>query len=236
MLDPTKIGPFEKPKFVVKTINTQNRYTIMSTMKNIVRFSALVSVFALVGCESTQTKPAAKPAAPVAPVVSTPSNSPLAGAPSWVLNPTIEGGLSAVGSAPQTAAGLAFQRTRALANARDELARQISIEVNNMIKEFVQTTGIGTAETVDTVASSVSKQVSTATLAGSRQQNTWVGNDGTLYVLVVMKPETIAQATKDAYESAVKTSMGNDQALYQQFLSERAMGELDAEIEKRFSR
>jgi hypothetical protein len=206
----------------------------MSNMNNIVRISALVSVLALVGCESTQTKPAPRPAAPAAPVVSVPSNSPLAGAPTWVLNPTIEGGISAVGSAPTTAAGLAFQRTRALANGRDELARQISVEVNNMVKEFVQTTGIGSAETVDTVASSVSKQVAQASLAGSRQQNTWIGNDGTLYVLVVMKKDTIAEATKQAYENAVKTSMGNDQALYQQFLSERAMGELDAEIDKRF--
>lgn len=182
------------------------------------------------GCETNE------PAAPVA-EPSQPAfiDGKFANAPGWVANPMVEGGLSAVGSAMPTKAGMSFQRTRALGNARDELARQLSVEVANLFKNFTQATGIGDAETVDTVASNVSRQVAQATLAGSRQADLWQAPDGELYVLVVMEPESVIAATKEAVKAAA-TSMGNDEALYQQFLGERAQAELDSALEKRFKR
>lgn len=51
-----------------------------------------------------------------------------------------------------------------------------------------------------------------------------------------MQPESVIAATKEAVEEAVNTSMGNDEALYQQFLGERAQAELDAALEKRFGK
>lgn len=201
--------------------------------KKLILLAALpVSLLIFSGCQS-DPEPEADTAAVEAPRL---AGGKFANAPSWVANPAMEGGLSAVGSAAPTQAGISFQRTRALANARDELARQLSVEVANLFKDFTQVTGVPQSETVDTVASNVSRQVAQATLAGSRQANLWQAPDGELFVHVVMQPESVIAATKEAVEEAVNTSMGNDEALYQQFLGERAQAELDAALEKRFGK
>ncbi len=158
--------------------------------------------------------------------------SEFANAPAWVLDGggSMEGGIAAVGSAAIGKAGMQFARTEALANARDELARQINVKVKNMVKNFTQTTGIGDSETVDKVASQTSKQVANQTVNGSRQKDSWISPSSTLYILVAIDP-SIAQ---NAVKNAVQTSMRNEQALWQQFQAKKAYEELDSEIEKEF--
>lgn len=153
-----------------------------------------------------------------------------ANAPGWVLDPSMEGGLSAVGSAKIGKAGLQFTRTEALANGRDELARIMSVKVKNLVKNFTQTTGIGDDETVDKVASQVSKQVASQTLNGSKQKSIWVSPSKELFVLVVLDPASVAQAIKEN----VQTSFKNEKAMWQQFQSKKAHDDLDSEIEKEF--
>lgn len=198
-------------------------------MKHIIQLSLVAGIALAGGCANTEESD------PVAQAPTMTQNK-FANAPGWVLNPSMEGGLSAVGSAIESKAGMSFQRTKALANGRDELARQMSLEVSNMFKSFLQSTGVGDAETIDSVSSAVSKQVAQATLSGSRQGQMWVAPDGELYVLVVMDMEAFKLATEQAYKQAVQTSMGNDEALYQQFLGERAQDDLSAEIERRFGK
>ncbi len=151
-----------------------------------------------------------------------------ANAPKWVLDPQVEGGIAAVGIAAATPAGMSFQRTQALGNGRDELARQLEVKVTNMLKDFTQVTGVGTAATVDKVASNVSKQVASQTLAGSKQKAMWIAEDGELYILVALDPDAVKKET----ENAVKSSFKNDGALWQQFQAKKAQDELSAEIDK----
>lgn len=153
-------------------------------------------------------------------------------APSWVLDGggSMEGGMAAVGSAKIGSAGMNFARTEALANGRDELARQLGVKVKNMVKNFTQTTGIGDSETVDKVSSQVSKQVTNETLTGSRQKDSWISPSATFYALVVVDPEIV----KESVKNSVQTSLKNEQALWQQFQAKKAYDELDKEIEKEF--
>lgn len=152
-------------------------------------------------------------------------------APSWVLDGGgSEGGMAAVGSAPIGNAGMNFAMTEALANGRDELARQMSVKVKNMVKNFAQTTGIGDSETVDKVSAQVSKQVTNQTLNGSRQKDSWISPSSTLYVLVGVDPEIV----KESIKNSIQTSFKSDQALWQQFQAKKAYDELDNEIEKEF--
>ena len=152
------------------------------------------------------------------------------GAPSWVLMPDVEGGLAAAGSAKIGSAGMQFAKTEAMASARDAMARQISVKVNNMFKSFTQTTGVGDAQTVDKVAANVSKQVAQQTLQGTKQKDAWISPCNELWVFLVMDPNVAETATKQA----VKTSLRNEQALWQQFQAKKAQDELDAAIEKEF--
>ncbi|MGC8769308.1 LPP20 family lipoprotein [Calditerrivibrio sp.] len=153
------------------------------------------------------------------------------GAPNWVIDPTMEGGITGLGSAKIGPAGISFARQEATAAARDEMARNISVKVNNMFKSFTQTTGIGDAQTVDKVASNVSKQVASQLIEGSKVKNQWISPAcNELFVLVVQDPNIAKQAVKQA----VNTSLKNEQALWQLYQAKKATEEMDKEIEKEF--
>jgi len=154
-------------------------------------------------------------------------------APSWVCDggAMMEGGIFGVGSAEKTPLGISFQRPEAAASARDALARQVKVKVANMFKQFQATTGIGDAQTAEKATQNVSKQVSKATLSGSKVMKTWLSPKGTLFVLVGMPdPKAVAAQVK----KAVKTTFHNDQALWQEFKAKKADNELDSAVEKEF--
>jgi hypothetical protein len=153
-----------------------------------------------------------------------------ANAPEWVLNPVVEGKLAAVGSAKIGAAGLQFARTEAAANGRDELARTISVKVNNLVKNFTQVTGVGDDQTAEKVSVQVSKQVASQVLNGSTQRGLWKSPSNELFMLMVLDSE----AVKNAVKNNVQTSYKNDKALWQQFQAQKANQELDKEVEKAF--
>jgi len=184
-------------------------------MKKLLLFLAAVSLI-LVGCTSEPKTELADPC--------------FKGAPSWVVNPQVEGAIAAAGSAKKSAGGMQFTRDAAMANARSEISRVIEVKVNTMMKDFTQVTGVGDDETVDKVTSSVSKQVSSQVLQGTMQKDAWFSPCSELYVLVVLDPAKVAELTKQQ----VVTSMKNDQALWQQFQAQKAQDELDAAVSREF--
>jgi len=143
----------------------------------------------------------------------------------------MEGGIFAVGSAEKSPLGISFQKTEAVAAARDALARQISVKVKNMFKQFQATTGIGDAQTAEKATQNVSKQIAAQTLAGSKVIKTWISPKGTMFVLVGMPDPN---AVKQAVKQAVKTTLHNDQALWQEFKAKKADEELEAAVDKEF--
>ena len=98
------------------------------------------------------------------------------------------------------------------------------------METFTRSTGAGSSETVDQVATAVSKQVAKVTLRGSKQVDAWTAPSGTLYVLVAVPEKEVNAAAKKAVKEAVKTSFKNDQALWQQFQSKQALESLDKEF------
>ncbi|MBU1599183.1 LPP20 family lipoprotein [bacterium] len=151
-------------------------------------------------------------------------------APGWVLNPSVEKDLAAVGSAKVGKVGMQFARTEALANGRDELARIMSVKVSNMVKNFAQVTGLGDSQAADKVSSQVSKQVASEVLSGSRQKDMWISPSGDVYILVVVDTSLIKQVVKDSVQSSYK----NDEALSQQWQAKNAQDELNKEVDKEF--
>ena len=156
-------------------------------------------------------------------------------APEWVCNggANMEGGIFAVGSAQKSPLGIGFQRREAIAAARDEIARQIEVKVKNMFKSYLSSTGAGDSQTAERVATSVSKQVASQVLRGSKPIRTWVSPQGTLFVLVGMSGNP-KEIIKENVKKAVKTTFKNDEALWQEFKAKKAQDELDAAIEKEF--
>ncbi len=153
----------------------------------------------------------------------------LKGAPKWVMLPEVKGFVAELGSASKNAGNdFSFQRGEAMADARDNIANQISIKVNNMFKAFKAVTGSGKDATFDKSSEKVSKQIASETLVGTKVKETWISRSGTLYVLMVVDAKTVI----NHMEKSIKTSFKNDKAMYQKFLASKAQGELDKELEK----
>jgi hypothetical protein len=191
----------------------------MSKFTNMLLMSVLT--LAVAACSSTPAK--------VAPVAECVFPGTSQAAPLWVCDAPVDGmTVGAVGSAPKSDAGIAFMKQMAATDARVQLAQNMKVHVENMIKQYAETTGAGSKETVDRVNTSVTKQITDQTLQGTRIFRSIVAPDGTMFVLVGLDDAAVQQLT----ESAVKTSMGNDQAAWQQFKAQKGQDELAAEIAK----
>lgn len=158
-------------------------------------------------------------------------DNPKEKAPSWVCNDDapIEGvRIWAMGTWQKTGAGIGFQKDQAAAAARVRLAQTMKVTTTAMIKQHAQTTGAGTSETVDQVASSTARLFTSENLQGSRTIRTTYSSLGQVYVVVGMDPE----AAKASITQALQTSMNNDRAQWQQYKGAQAQAELSAEIYK----
>ncbi|ADZ92585.1 LPP20 family lipoprotein [Marinomonas mediterranea] len=185
-----------------------------------------VLALAVAACSSTDKKEES-----VAPVVACMfadgSSQP---APEWVCGAPIDGiSLSAVGYSEKSAAGYNYMKQMAATSARVELAQVLSVDVQNMVKQYVETTGAGDTETVDRVNSVVTKQVTEQTLIGSQVVRQMPTPSGGLVVAVGLDPEQAGSLS----ESILRTSMKNNAALFQKLQAEKSFDELAAEIAKR---
>ena len=147
-------------------------------------------------------------------------------APKWVCTPFADDVIAELGSAQKTKAGYSFQRRKALADGRANLTQQIETLVKDKVENFARTTGGVNNETADMVSTQVSKQVAKATLRGSKQVDSWVSENGTMYVLVAVSKKAVNERAKES----VKTSYKNDNALWQQFQSKQTLESLDKEF------
>lgn len=119
----------------------------------------------------------------------------LKGAPSWVIQGG-EGLYSAVGDAPILNNNVNFARTEALAAARAEVAKQISVKVESFLKKSTQRQDAALNEEVKNEISETSQK----DLVNSSASAFWISDDGKrVYVLVKLSEEAIA-AVKKALE------------------------------------
>ena len=136
--------------------------------------------------------------------------------------------VQAVGISEKSKAGISFMKDMAAADARGRLAEQMKIRVQKMVKKYLGTTGVGDTETVDAAASSTLKTITNEELVGSKIYKTRTGPNGRLFVLLGLDPSS----SQKIAEKAAKTSMKNDQALWQQFMAKKSFDEMAADIAK----
>jgi len=154
-------------------------------------------------------------------------DDPSTAAPGWICDEPVEGvEVSAVGVAEKSAAGSSFMKNMAATDARVQLAQAMKVHVQNMVKQYAETTGAADSETVDKVNTSVTKQITDETLVGTKIYKTRTSPNGVLYVLLGMDASVAASVT----ENALKTSMNNDKALWQQFKAQKGQDELAVSI------
>jgi hypothetical protein len=148
-------------------------------------------------------------------------------APVWICAPKdTKEYITAVGSAEKSPLGFSFQRTEALAAARDELARRISVKVKNIFKRYESNVGVQKNKTTEKVVENVSKQLADITLRDSKILATWQSKNGTLYVLVGVPKKNL--------EEGIKSSLSSKDALYQKYIANKEWEKLDKEIKAEF--
>lgn len=193
------------------------------------KFTLVMSTLAiaLTGCMGSGSNPTKEEVRRVAAPECAFPDSPQDAAPAWVCDAPVEGvSVSAVGSHEKSAAGTQFMKDQATASARVNLAQQMRVQVNNMVKQYAETTGAASTETVDKVNTNVSKLITSESISGSRLFRSTTSPKGTIYVLVGLD----TASTKQAAEKALKTSMENERALWQQFKAQKGQDELAAGI------
>ncbi len=127
----------------------------------------------------------------------------LKGAPKWALQGcrAFESGgkkpICGVGSVGGTR-NFGLARDAAVGRARNDLARNLEVEVKAMLKDYQATTtggqNFGTAANDEQHIEQVSKQITNQVLRGTEVHEVFAGEDGTVFALVVLKPEAFRDA------------------------------------------
>ena len=134
------------------------------------------------------------------------------GAPNWVLNAG-QGDMSAVGDAPIINGDLGFARTEALALARDELARQVGVEVDSILNRAANASTSSSMQDsqLHTLSEHITKQSTSQLLSGTKQTDTWMTQDASrIFVLIKLSPELQAKLKANVKQQLNKSQVPAD--------------------------
>ena len=148
--------------------------------------------------------------------------------PKWCLNPPMSDyALSACGTGES--ANMNMARNRAILDAKRQLADSIDSEISSRMEDFLKSTGMGSNEQVKQASEIITKNTTIqAKLIGYKQTKTdAVSMDGK-YQFYVLIEYPVGDAN-----TALLNQIKQDDVLSTQKDAEKAMAELEAEIDKR---
>ena len=112
----------------------------------------------------------------------------------------------------------------ATARAREEVASQISVKVESMIEDVMESSGIGESEQSINFSSYVSKQIVSKTLEGTVTEKSDQSNDGTYYVMV-------SYSIKNA-KNAILEAANREEALFNEFKAKQGLDRLENAVNR----
>lgn len=144
------------------------------------------------------------------------------GVPEFYLNPPkSEDVFYGVGTAKMKT--LDASKKAAIARARDDIAFQISVQVESSISDYYQESGGEDENEASAFYETISKQLTDTVLAGTVPEQVFAGPDGTLYALVSFPKENVLQAAQEEFSK-------NEGAAFAAFRTEEAVQKLDEQI------
>ena len=148
--------------------------------------------------------------------------------PKWCLNPPMSDyALSTCGTGES--ANMNMARNRAILDAKRQLADSIDSEISSRMEDFLKSTGMGSNEQVKQASEIITKNTTIqAKLIGYKQTKTdAVSMDGK-YQFYVLIEYPVGEAN-----TALLNKIKQDDVLSTQKDADKAMAELEAEIDKR---
>jgi len=134
--------------------------------------------------------------------------------------------VSAVGSAPPSAAGYGAMKTQAASAGRDWLVDHLRAFAGRRLQAYAAAQGALDADRLRDMQASVEGYITKTTVLGSRVYRTATSPSGTLYVLVGLSDSLARRQLRDA----LRASMQNEPALWRPLLAGRDGAGLAAEI------
>ncbi len=134
--------------------------------------------------------------------------------------PTAEDAFYGVGVAKMSS--LDMSRTMSISRARDDIARQVNLQVKNAITDYAQESGAESSQTLKFVET-VSRQIAEAKLQGAKPKEMYAAKDGTLYALVEYRLDNFK-------EDAAEVFKRNEEAAFSEFKAAQALEKLNFEI------
>ncbi len=182
-------------------------------LKKLLVIFTLLSFLSAFGCAS---KPAKEKKAEEKAVSETMSDVPQF----FLMPPTAEDALYGVGVAKMSS--LDMSRTMALARARDDIARQTSLQIQNAITDYAQESGVDSTQTIKFVET-VSRQIAETKLQGAKPKEMYAAKDGTIYALIEYK-------TSNFKADAAEVFKRNEEAAFSEFKAAQALEKLNYEL------
>lgn len=146
--------------------------------------------------------------------------------PEWYLNPPrAEDAIYEAGDAAKQSMSLA--KEAADARARDAISRTIEVKVSNMLKNFMQESGLGEDAEALEFTSSVSKQISNNVLNGARIVKREMKTEGSMYHAYSLAEYNLNSLIQETINEAKK-----QKALYNEAKANLSFDELEKEIQK----
>ncbi len=146
--------------------------------------------------------------------------------PDWYLTPPkSEDAVYDAGDATKQSMGLA--KESADARARDAIARSLEIKVENMLKNFMQESGVGEEAEALEFTSSVSKQVSNKVLRGCEIVKREMKTEGSMYHAYSLAKYNLNSLVQETMDEARR-----QKALYNEAKANLSFDDLEKEIQK----
>ena len=200
-------------------------------MKNFIPLMTLASVMALQGCMGP------KPGSPEAKALvikemqeqkaETVENT-VSDIPSWCIE-LPKSNVAIYSCGVGNSSNLNLARSRALLDAKRQLADQIDSEISSLMDDFMNTIGTESNEQIRQETQVVTRNViANAKLSGYVQKETETQNIGTKYQHYILMEYPIGDAN-----TALMSQLKQNEILSTQDAADKALAELEAEINKR---
>ncbi len=152
------------------------------------------------------------------------------GVPNWVTSPSYKDGIAATACVPRSS-NFTLDRKEAKANARQDLAQQLNLQVKAMDKTYQRRTRAEDKSSSGSTFESVSRQVTDTNLNGSRVVKTGyidLGGKKNLCVMVAFGDSAMKKIFDDLIEaSGREVGPQDEELLYQEFKAQQATEEMD---------
>ena len=118
---------------------------------------------------------------------------------------------------------LDLSKKLALSRARDDIAFQISAQVQSTINDYAQEGGEGDNSQLITFIETVSRQIADTTLSGTTTEKMANSKDGTIYSLISFPKANILKSANEVFQR-------NEDAAFAEFKAREAFERLDMQL------